>query len=130
MKIKTLLLSFLMLFTGFSSLAHAASATPVLNQPLHSEMSFDKAKSIITQAGMKRKWVVSEENKGVLIANIQVRSHFVSVEINVGKDSYDIVYRDSENMNYRSDGTIHRKYNGWVRNLNSDIQKLLISASK
>ncbi|WP_413111573.1 hypothetical protein [Thaumasiovibrio sp. DFM-14] len=129
MKIKALIMSLVVMLLSYSPLALAAKADPILHQPLHSEMSFDKAKKLITIAAAKRKWVVSEESDGVLVGNLQVRSHFVSVEIRVQKNSYDILYRDSENMKYRPDGTIHRKYNGWVGNLNRDIQSDLLKAS-
>ncbi len=125
--IKVLLIAFL----GFAPLAHASKALPVMGQPMHAEMSFDNAKKVFIQAGAKRGWVVKPaEEAGKLIADIWVRSHYVSVFITVHKDSYDITYRDSENMKYQPDGTIHRKYNGWVKNFNGDIQKQMLMASK
>lgn len=116
------------LLIGFSSFSFAAKPEPVLNQPIHEPMANQQLIKKITQAGLVRGWQVEKESTNKLIAKIHVRSHYVAVNITLNKDSYDITYHDSENMKYNADkDTIHRKYNGWVANLNRDIQKELLS---
>ncbi|MGL6259484.1 hypothetical protein [Vibrio sp. WXL210] len=113
----------------FAPLAQAAKVIPVEGQPMYSELSFDDARVIFAQAASRRGWSVKDgEEANSLIADLHVRSHYVAVNITIHKDSYDINYHDSENMKYKPNGTIHKKYNAWVRNLNSDIQKQLRAA--
>jgi hypothetical protein len=52
---------------------------------------------------------------------LYIRSHVATVDIYFGTTSYSIIYKDSVNLDYK-DGRIHRNYNKWVQNLNSDIQ--------
>ncbi|UPW19355.1 hypothetical protein M0C34_03500 [Agarivorans sp. TSD2052] len=105
--------------------ALAAKIKPLLDQPIPSQLSADEARYAIVDAGLVRNWVVAEEGEQLMKAEIHVRKHYVAVDIKLHDGQYDILYRDSENMKYSEDGTIHRKYNGWVKNLNSDIQKEL-----
>lgn len=130
MKIMNLIKLALLALIAFAPMAHASKVIPVTGQPLHSSFSFDEAKALFAKAGAKRGWVVKQaEGDNKLIADIWVRKHYVSVLITLHKDTYDIDYHDSENMKYKPDGTIHRKYNGWVKNLNSDIQRTLLAAN-
>lgn len=123
--IKYLLLTLLL---GFSTISYAAKPEPVLNQPLHEPISTQQLIKKITKAGLVRGWQIEKESEDKLIAKIHVRTHYVAVNITLHKESYDITYNDSDNMKYNADkGTIHRKYNGWVANLNSDIQRELLS---
>ncbi|MGF1734838.1 hypothetical protein [Photobacterium satsumensis] len=116
------------LLISFSSFSFAAKPEPVLNQPIHEPIANQQLIKKITKAGLVRGWQVEKESRNKLIAKIHVRSHYVAVNITLNKDSYDITYHDSENMKYNADkDTIHRKYNGWVANLNRDIQKELLS---
>lgn len=110
----------------FSPLANAARVIPVVNQPLHSEVSVQQAQAIFSEAVARRGWnIKAGEDKDSLIADLWVRNHYIAVDIKLHQSSYDINYRDSENMKYKPNGTIHKKYNGWVRNFNNDIQKKL-----
>lgn len=119
---------FFMLLFGFSSMSLAAKPEPLLNQPIHEPIATQQLIKKITKAGLVRGWQVEKESKDKLIAKIRVRSHYVAVNIILHKDSYDITYNDSDNMKYNAGkGTIHKKYNGWVANLNSDIQRELLS---
>ncbi|PMH44585.1 hypothetical protein BCU68_03550 [Vibrio sp. 10N.286.49.B3] len=120
--IKVILMSLLI----FSPLANAARVIPVVNQPLHSEVSVQQAQAIFSEAVARRGWnIKAGEDKDSLIADLWVRNHYIAVDIKLHQSSYDINYRDSENMKYKPNGTIHKKYNGWVRNFNNDIQKKL-----
>ncbi|WP_264874403.1 hypothetical protein [Vibrio agarivorans] len=129
MKIVNVIKCVLVSLLCFAPLAHAAKVVPIEGQPLHSEMSYEDARRLFSAAAAKRGWQIKDgEVDNSLIADLYVRSHYVSVDITLNQSTYDINYRDSENMKYKPDGTIHKKYNGWVRNLNSDIQKQLRAA--
>ncbi|GGB07884.1 hypothetical protein [Agarivorans gilvus] len=105
--------------------AMAAKIKPVIDQPIPKELSLEEAKKGIIEGGLKRNWIIEEQSENLMKADIYVRKHYVAVNIKLHDGSYDIEYLDSENMKYQPDGTIHRKYNGWVSNLNSDIQNAL-----
>ncbi|MCW8328965.1 hypothetical protein MD588_09100 [Photobacterium sp. SDRW27] len=125
---KTLKYFILTLLFSFSASTYAAKAEPVLNQPVPNTISTEQLVKKITKAGLVRGWQVQKEAKDQLTADIHVRSHYVAVNISLHDNSYDITYRDSKNMKYdEASGTIHRKYNGWVGNLNKDIQRELLS---
>jgi len=105
--------------------AMAAKLKPVVDQPIPQELSLEEAKQGIIEGGLKRNWIIEEQSETLMKADIHVRKHYVAVNIKLHDGKYDIEYLDSDNMKYKPDGTIHRKYNGWVANLNGDIQNAL-----
>ncbi len=105
--------------------AMAAKIKPVVDQPIPQELSLEEVKQGMVEGGLKRNWIIEEQSENLMKADIHVRSHYVAVNIKLHDGKYDILYLDSDNMKYKPDGTIHRKYNGWVANLNGDIQNAL-----
>ena len=81
--------------------------------------TLDEVRSLIMQGCTKRDWKPETEAESVLTCEILVRGrHYVKVEIPFSEDAYSILYRDSEEMNYNeAKQSIHRKYKGWVNNL-------------
>ncbi|MDR1888374.1 MAG: hypothetical protein LBQ81_03185 [Zoogloeaceae bacterium] len=60
------------------------------------------------------------ETPAVLRLNLNIRDkHLLTIDVNIKDNSVDVVYVDSENLNYEklSDGQelIHPKYNDWVK---------------
>ncbi|GLP97022.1 hypothetical protein [Paraferrimonas sedimenticola] len=110
----------------------AATADPLTNQSIPKQVDSDELLTLFKAAGLRRGWMVEPNGDGSFTAEIWVRSrHFVAVDIVVRDGVYDILYKDSENMNYNPDNQkIHRKYNGWVRNLNKDIQSEFVRLTK
>jgi len=74
----------------------------------------------IVQAGAGLGWVMTDVKPGVLEAKLALRSHVAVVEIPYSEKSYSIVYKSSTNLNEQN-GTIHKNYNGWIQNLQRDI---------
>ncbi|MCI4643489.1 MAG: hypothetical protein MRY64_01770 [Hyphomonadaceae bacterium] len=76
-----------------------------------------------------RGWQVVDEEPGAITAqfikpNADVGQHSVTINISYDADSYSFDYVDSENMLYdASDKTIHRNYNRWIANLQSDLAR-------
>ena len=100
---------------------------PVLNvedTPVAYDLQNKQVKAAIVQSATNRGWTIEETSPGLLIAKINVRSHFAEVEIPYSNKYYSIIYLNSVNLK-ASDGKIHRNYNRWVNNLNVDIQRAL-----
>ncbi|MEH0668266.1 hypothetical protein [Vibrio owensii] len=100
---------------------------PVLNvedTPVTYDLQNKQVKAAIVQSATNRGWTIEETSPGVLIAKINVRSHFAEVKIPYSNKYYSIIYLNSVNLK-ASDGKIHRNYNRWVNNLNVDIQRAL-----
>lgn len=100
---------------------------PVMNvedTPVAYDLQNKQVKAAIVQSATNRGWTIEETSPGVLIAKINVRSHFAEVEIPYSNKYYSIIYLNSVNLK-ASDGKIHRNYNRWVNNLNVDIQRAL-----
>ncbi|MGL5334585.1 MAG: hypothetical protein ACRC9R_00300 [Enterovibrio sp.] len=79
-----------------------------------------QVKNAILQAGIKRKWVMTEVGDGVIDARQKRRDRIVEVKIIYSDTDYKIQYSNSTNM-FASDGTIHKNYKRWVRNLDKQI---------
>ena len=106
----------------------ACRTAPVFNveaQPIAisgSSHTADDVRKAILRAGSRRGWVFSDEGPGKLVGTLSLRKHQAMVDVTYGKDSYDITYRDSRNLDYdAANNKIHSNYNGWVQNLVKDI---------
>jgi hypothetical protein len=110
--------------------AHARSTE--LRDPDRTEfectLSKDKALKAI-KAGMRvRGWTYKKGSKpGQIVGRILVRGkHTLWVTINYDQKSFDIDYKDSDNLNYRvkDDGTrlLHPNALSWMENLRNDIR--------
>lgn len=83
--------------------------------------SVTDVKKAIIRAGASLGWSMKSKGKGHLLGTLNLRTHTAVVDITYKKDSYSIKYRNSNNLNY--DGVnIHSNYNGWISNLNRNIQ--------
>ncbi len=96
----------------------------VEDTPVAYDLQNKQVKAAIVQSATNRGWTIEETSPGVLIAKINVRSHFAEVKIPYSNKYYSIIYLNSVNLK-ASDGKIHRNYNRWVNNLNVDIQRAL-----
>ncbi|MDR3087050.1 MAG: hypothetical protein LBU45_03770 [Azoarcus sp.] len=81
-----------------------------------------KTHDAIVKGAQARKWQVTQDTPTTVRLRLNVRNkHFVTVDAKIKGGNVDIVYVDSENMNYGklSDGQeiIHPKYNSWVKYL-------------
>jgi hypothetical protein len=101
------------------------TSKPVLNTqhdlPANTQVSEEKMKTVIVNALQKREWTVQRLSPQLVQAEITVRNqYYAAIDIRYTRNSYAITYRDSRELGYK-DGKIHRNYNRWVNNLDSDI---------
>ena len=115
------LLSLLVIST--SANAKAPFILNIENSPVNStqELTVDDVERAIIEGARVRGWQPRVVEPGHVEAVLYIRSHVATVDIYFGTTSYSITYKDSVNLDYK-DGRIHRNYNKWVQNLNSDIQ--------
>ena len=106
----------------------ACRTAPVFNVEAHpiavsgSSHTADDVRKAIIRAGSRRGWVFSDEGSGKLVGTLSIRRHQATVDVTYDKDTYDITYRDSQNLSYdAANNKIHSNYNGWVQNLVKDI---------
>jgi hypothetical protein len=105
--------------------AAGCTSKPVLNTqhdlPANAQVSEEKMKTVIVNALQKREWTVQRLSPQRVQAEITVRNqYYAAIDITYTRNSYAITYRDSRELGYK-DGKIHRNYNRWVNNLDSDI---------
>ncbi|SFI38142.1 MULTISPECIES: hypothetical protein [unclassified Pseudomonas] len=101
------------------------TSKPILNTqhdlPANAQVSEEKMKTVIVNALQKREWTVQRLSPQLVQAEITVRNqYYAAIDIRYTRNSYAITYRDSRELGYK-DGKIHRNYNRWVNNLDSDI---------
>ena len=101
------------------------TSKPVLNTqhdlPAGAQVSEEQVKQVIVTALQKREWTVQRLSPQLVQAEITVRNqYYAAIDIRYTRNSYAITYRDSRELGYK-DGKIHRNYNRWVNNLDSDI---------
>lgn len=84
----------------------------------------EQVRKAIIRAGSTLGWRIADEGKDHLVGTLVLRDHVAKVDINYSPKSYSITYKDSENLKY--DGTtIHSNYNGWIQNLQRNIDTQL-----
>ena len=93
--------------------------------------SLDEVRTLIMNGCTKRQWQPEYEGDSVVTCSILVRGrHFVEVEILFSEVDFSIYYRDSDQMDYDpATQEIHRKYNGWVKNLRVMIEQQFSEAT-
>jgi len=81
----------------------------------------DDVRKAILNAGARLGWQMKDVEPGYMIATLTLRTHLAQVDIHYNKQNYNIVYKNSTNLDY--DGTsIHSNYNGWIQNLDNAIR--------
>jgi len=86
------------------------------------EAPLSEIATIIKKAGIRRGWAMQDDGVGKIVGTLNKRNHKAVVDILYSKTNYSIVYDNSVNLRHSGD-KIHRKYNSWVKNLESDITK-------
>jgi uncharacterized protein YcfL len=121
-------------FMALALLLVGCASKPMVNvenrpiPPSAQQMPLDRIEREIIAAGQERSWQIVREAPGHLVAT-QVRSTYnASVDIRFNQRVYSITHRSSDGMREK-DGTIHKRYNLWVKNLQRDIDRHLINAA-
>jgi hypothetical protein len=121
-------LAVLVVAAGLLGACNTARVLTVRDAPIGLAAQGRDVPAIIEHALVERGWQVAARRPGSIDAFIMVREHRADITVSYDADSYSIAYRDSENLNH-SGNNIHRNYNRWVANLNTDIQRGLAAAS-
>lgn len=120
MKRLTALVITLVLLTACSTskpLYNSYSTVNVENKSLNIMRS-----AIVEALGFKR-WEILDEEPGKFRAGINVRSHYAEILVSYDATKFEIVYLNSQNLDYRSSKqTIHRNYNRWIHYLEQEIK--------
>ncbi len=81
----------------------------------------------IIKAGEYLGWNMKQVDNNTIIGNLVIREHIAKIQITFDKNSYNIKLLEAQNLNYdKSNNTIHNNYNGWIRNLENQIDSKLI----
>ncbi len=96
---------------------------PVVAQKL----SLDEIGQNIMSAGRRRHWRIDPIGPGRMTGRLDDRQHEAVIDISYTQQSYSITLADSVNLRQEG-GEIHKKYNKWIRLLQSDIDDRLYSA--
>ena len=115
--------------TALLILLAGCRANPVMNikdAPIQisGKHSMNEIKKSIIRAGAGLGWNMKPKKSGHILGTLFLRKHVAIIDIRYTKKAYSITYKDSQNLDY--DGTnIHKNYNGWIQNLNRQIQAQL-----
>ncbi len=107
------------------SLVISGCAKKVVPLPVSNAVAFNltenQVKEAIFSVASQRGYKISNVEPNKIELTLDVRTHKLILNINYTNTSYQISYKDSNNLDY--DGRkIHRRYKTWVNNLDSDIQ--------
>lgn len=98
---------------------HNVQNAPVT--PTGDQVTMEQVKDAIIRAGSELGWRMRPVEPGLIVGTLNVRDHMAKIEVSYDTDSYDITYKDSNNLNKKGD-QIHSNYNGWIQNLDNSIQ--------
>ena len=106
----------------------ACRTAPIYNveaQPIAvsaSTYTVEDVRNAVIRAGSRRGWTFQDAGEGKLVGMIALRKHRATIDVRYDRETFDITYRDSEDLNYsEGQGVIHTNYNSWVQNLARDI---------
>lgn len=101
------------------------NAPIVTTSQAHPDMQ--KIGDAIIKAGTGLGWKMSQNEAGLIIGKLYVRTHSAEVKIIYNHKNYNILYGNSSNLKYNSEkSTIHRQYNNWVQKLDIAIQREIV----
>lgn len=81
----------------------------------------------IIKAGEYLGWNMKQVDNNTIIANLVIREHSAKIKITYDTNSYNIKLLEAENLDYdKNNNTIHNNYNGWIRNLENQIDSRLV----
>ena len=129
-------LGFLLVVLGSLSVVNTANArwaVPLINPGSSSwgcDLSLSEVKKGISMGLIFKNWVPSNEQTGYTQGKIVVRGkHTLVVDINYNQSSFEIKYKNSDNLKHKIDSEgvekIHPNANSWMDNLNNAITVFL-----
>lgn len=126
MKFKSIILN-IALFFSVTLLVGCAGSTSTSPRnysiPNVSDQSLDLG---IKAAAKERGWQIIDRQQSPVdkyVLELNVRSHFLKIQIQRLQNQLVFTYLDSRNLNYNSEFKgIHKKYNNWINNLYHSIK--------
>ncbi|MEE9358379.1 hypothetical protein [Candidatus Vondammii sp. HM_W22] len=111
-----------MLATLFLTGCKQTAIRNVDNGPLLSPSgtSLEQTTVVIRRAGAKLGWQMKSIAPGHILGVLHLRSHVAKVDITFDTKTFNIQYKDSVNLDYKTEdgaNTIHSNYNGWIHRL-------------
>ena len=123
------LFSKLLLSTLTVLILSACSSNSVYNVGLK-ELAVKTDNQVVYQAiidsGKFLGWNMRQASNDTIIGKLVVRDHVAKISIYFDENSYSIKLLEAENLDYNSaKNTIHKNYNGWITNLENQIDAKL-----
>jgi len=97
-----------------ASVATSSGATP----------SMADVRGAIIRAANSKHWTTKDIDTTHLLVTHVRNKRMASVVVEYSTTFFSITYKDSRKLKYKGE-TIHRKYNGWIRNLEFRIREYL-----
>lgn len=124
MKIKSFLISFAMFF-GVIFIFTGCTSAPIYNiqnKPIERTHAKQDIGAGIIKAGQSLGWQMKKVEDGVILGKIAIRTHSANIKITYDDTNYNIELQKSKDLNYnKENNTIHKYYNGWIKNLENSI---------
>lgn len=88
------------------------------------QLPLERIEALIIAAGQNRAWQFQRQAPGYLTATQTQPKYSATVDIRFSQQAYSIMLRSSTGLREK-DGSIHRRYNSWIRSLQRDIDASL-----
>lgn len=92
------------------------------------QLPLDRIEAVIVKAGQSRHWKFEHAGEGHLIATQVEPKHSATVDIYFNQRNFRIIHQATTGLKEK-DGTVHRTYNRWIHNLETDIETYLANAT-
>ena len=123
------IISKLLTVSALALLLSACNPAKVYNVKKQNFPSIKKEDSVynaIMESGKFLGWRMKKIDNNTIIGLLSIRRHMAKVQIKFDKNSYNIELLEAENLKYdKTNDTIHKNYNGWIRNLKNQINNKL-----
>jgi hypothetical protein len=129
-RVTTRILSLAVLILGLAACQRAEPIYTVTNHPIPQvaqKLTLPEIEKTIMLAGAQRNWRFEPVKPGQLKARYTNGKHEAVVDVSYTQTAYSIGLNSTMNLR-ETDGSIHRTYNFWVRNLERDIEERLYKA--
>jgi hypothetical protein len=119
-----------LLAIGIAACQRAEQVYTVTNHPIPAsaqKLTLPEIEKTIMLAGAQRNWRFEPVKPGQLKGRYFDGKREAVVDISYSQTAYSIGLNSSMNLR-QTDGTIHGRYNNWIRNLEHDIEERLYKA--
>ncbi len=116
------------LFLLLSLILTSCATKVVSNQyPVRSGLTLAKVETAISKAAVDRGWIKKTIDANSMELTLNLRSHQVVIDVKYDTNTYEMIYKSSQNMDYNPEkNTIHKKYSMWLGNLKRSIDRFML----